>query len=172
MGGHHALDADVDTPACGVLYNVCAGASRGRQAPGAGMIWQKTTLRLPAIEIAPDRPAADRPPARTGPAASTRGERAEPRRWTPGGTPVRRTSVACRGAARQSRACLPSDNSCLHPQAPVGGARRRQGLRRGCRREASGAAVSLRAENQVRIIQAPKGLPCPARGLMKMKIVR
>ncbi len=57
-------------------------------ARGACMMCQETTLRLPAIEIAPDGPATDCPPAQTGTVASTRGERAEPRRWTPGGMPA------------------------------------------------------------------------------------
>jgi hypothetical protein len=56
------------------------------------MICQGTALRLPAIKIAFDGPVTDRPPTRTGTAASTRVERAEPRRWTPGGTPAHHTS--------------------------------------------------------------------------------
>ncbi len=72
---------------------------------GAGMICQETTLRLPAIKIAPDGPVADRPPTRTGTAASTQ---VDARR---NACPARRQSPA---EARQACAFLPPDNSCLN----------------------------------------------------------
>ncbi len=56
------------------------------------MICQGTVLRWPAIKIASDGPVTDRPLTRTETAAFTRVERAEPRRWTPGGTPAQHTS--------------------------------------------------------------------------------
>ncbi len=61
---------------------------------------QETTLRLPAIEIAPDGPEADRPPARTGTAASAcvdARRNAHPARLqSPAHAERRRDALACR----------------------------------------------------------------------------
>ncbi len=70
------------------------------------------TLRSPVIKIARDRPAADCPPTPPFPSASARGERVEPRKRTPGGTPARRDFRRQPRRDRDALACRPTIRAC------------------------------------------------------------